>query len=211
MARSSRARDQLIDSARDLFYAHGYAAVGVQEICDQAGVNKGSFYHFFPSKRDLLAAVIDSHAAWLRGVLERSAVSKLSPLERIRRVFVLVGEFDQEVRRRTGQTIGCPIGNLAGELVAQDEGVRRRLEAVLGDGVAFFERQLCEAAAEGAIEVEDHRARAQAIMGYLEGLQLLAAARNEPGLLEALADGALRLAGAEASAVMNPRGQERER
>jgi len=42
-------------------YARGYAAVGVQEICDQAGVNKGSFYHFFPSKQALVLAVIEAH------------------------------------------------------------------------------------------------------------------------------------------------------
>lgn len=203
MSRSRQTKGQLVDAARDLFYTHGYTAVGVQGICDRAGVNKGSFYHYFPSKRDLLAAVIDAHADWLRGVLEQAAPAELSPLARVRRVFHLVGEFDEGVRRRTGHTIGCPIGNLAGEVGTQDEEIRRRLEAVLSEGIAFFERQLREATAAGELQAEpaDHRNRAQAIMGYLEGLQLLAAARNEPGLLKAQADGALRIAGATDAAI----------
>ena len=39
-------------------YARGCTAVGVDEICRQAGVHKGSFYHFFPSKQALILAVL---------------------------------------------------------------------------------------------------------------------------------------------------------
>ena len=39
----------------------GYTAVSVQDICQHAGVNKGSFYYFFPAKRDLVLAVIDAY------------------------------------------------------------------------------------------------------------------------------------------------------
>ncbi len=45
----------------DLFHRRGYNAVGLKEICAEAKVNRGSFYNFFPSKRDLVLAVIDAH------------------------------------------------------------------------------------------------------------------------------------------------------
>lgn len=61
MGRTSDAKDRLIAAAMELMYARGYTAVGVQEICDRAGVNKGSFYHFFPSKQALVLAVIEAH------------------------------------------------------------------------------------------------------------------------------------------------------
>ncbi|HTO08336.1 MAG TPA: helix-turn-helix domain-containing protein, partial [Myxococcota bacterium] len=60
MGRTSDARERLIDEASRLFHARSYESVGVQELCDAAEVNKGSFYHFFPSKEDLAAAVIDA-------------------------------------------------------------------------------------------------------------------------------------------------------
>ena len=52
-------RQRIIAGARDLIYSRSYAAVGVAEICQQAAVNKGSFYYFFPSKQALSLAVID--------------------------------------------------------------------------------------------------------------------------------------------------------
>ena len=59
MGRTSDARERLIASAIDLIGARSYRAVSVDDLCAHAGVNKGSFYHFFPAKRDLALAAID--------------------------------------------------------------------------------------------------------------------------------------------------------
>lgn len=194
MGRHSDARQRLIQAAKQLTYAHGYNAVGVKEICDHAGVNKGSFYHFFPSKRDLLLAVIDAHTDWLGGVLEHASDPQLPPLQRIRRLFLLVGEFDESVQDDNGHTIGCPFGNLAAELNAQDPVIREKLAGVFGAGVMFIEGQLREAVELGQLEIADPRRAAQAIFAYLEGLQLLASTQDSPRLVRLLADGAIRLA-----------------
>ncbi len=41
---------RLTQAGRDLFSRQGYNATGIQQITDQAGVPKGSFYHYFASK-----------------------------------------------------------------------------------------------------------------------------------------------------------------
>ena len=64
MGRTSDARERLIHSAIELVHARSYADVGVNELCEHAGVKKGSFYHFFPSKRDLIVAALDDVAGW---------------------------------------------------------------------------------------------------------------------------------------------------
>jgi len=46
MKASTDTRQRLLDSARELLYSRSYGNVGVKEICDMAGVQKGSFYHF---------------------------------------------------------------------------------------------------------------------------------------------------------------------
>lgn len=194
MGRPSNARDRLVEAAKDLIYARGYNAVGVKEICDAAGVNKGSFYHFFPTKRELLLAVIDAHVEWLGGVMELAAQPELTPLMRIRRLFVLVSEFDEEIRQRTGKMAGCPFGNLAAELNTQDEVVRAKLGAAFDAAAGFLEVQLREAVEVGEVSGIDPAASARAILAYLEGLQLLAATGNAPDVVRNLADGALRLA-----------------
>jgi TetR/AcrR family transcriptional repressor of nem operon len=195
MPRATDSRLRLIRSAKDLFYAHGYNAVGVKEICERAAVNKGSFYHFFPSKRDLLIAVIEAHAEWLGAVMQEAARPDLPALERVRRLFTLVGRFDGDVRRRLGHVVGCPFGNLAAELSSQDEIVRRKIDDVFNHGIAFIETQLEEAIAAGQIEAVDTTVAAEAILAYLEGTHLLAATRDSPDLVAELSDGALRLAG----------------
>ena len=194
MGRTSDAKDRLIQAAKDLTYARGYTAVGIKDICQQAGVQKGSFYHFFPTKRDLLLAVIDSHVEWLRGVVAEAADPEKPPLERIRRLFLLIGDFDEELVRSTGKMAGCPFGNLAAELNTRDEVIREKIDGVFAEATGFLEQQLREARDAGDLEDIDPSAGAQAILAYLEGLQLLAATRNSPGLVRSLSDGALRLA-----------------
>ena len=55
----SESRERLIAAATELFFGGGFHNVGIAEICDVGRVNKGTFYHFFPSKLDLLIEVID--------------------------------------------------------------------------------------------------------------------------------------------------------
>ena len=71
MGRTSNAKSRLIAMAMALMYVRGYPAVGVHEISTRAGVYKGSFYHFFPSKQALVLAVIDTYGAHIRGPLGR--------------------------------------------------------------------------------------------------------------------------------------------
>jgi len=49
-------RAELLDRALDLFAAYGYDGVGVQQICNAAGVTKPTLYHHFGSKRGILRA-----------------------------------------------------------------------------------------------------------------------------------------------------------
>ena len=77
-------RSRILDTAREMFHGRSYADVGIQEICDGARVQKGSFYHFFPSKRDLALAVIDNMAdEWAHGFVAESFDLNLPPVERL--------------------------------------------------------------------------------------------------------------------------------
>lgn len=65
MARPS-SRDQIVQTAHDLFYTEGFHAVGLDRILAEVGVTKTTFYNHFESKDDLVAAVLEHHDAWWR-------------------------------------------------------------------------------------------------------------------------------------------------
>lgn len=54
-------RGRLLDAAEPEMLAKGYSATTVDEICERAGVSKGSFYHLFATKEDLGLALLDAH------------------------------------------------------------------------------------------------------------------------------------------------------
>lgn len=56
----TRARDRLLETAERLFYADGVRAVGVERILAESGVGRASFYRHFPSKDELIVAVLQA-------------------------------------------------------------------------------------------------------------------------------------------------------
>jgi AcrR family transcriptional regulator len=51
-------RAELLDAAQKLFYAKGYEKTPVQDNIDRVGVAKGTFYHYFGSKVELLDELV---------------------------------------------------------------------------------------------------------------------------------------------------------
>jgi AcrR family transcriptional regulator len=77
-AAATSARERIVATAYDLFARHGLHAVGVQQIIDEAEVAKATLYRHFPSKEDLVIAVLDRRRElwtreWLVPVTARAA------------------------------------------------------------------------------------------------------------------------------------------
>ena len=59
-AKSSAARERLLETAARIFYAEGLNTVGVARIVEEASVTLATFYRHFPSKQDLVLAYLQS-------------------------------------------------------------------------------------------------------------------------------------------------------
>jgi len=197
MGRTSDARERLLDSCQALMHEKGYTAVGVGEVCSRAGVNKGSFYHFFPSKQELALAVIDEFGAASGDQLGRVLESDAPPLDRLERFFEVTYESQRDLRDACGKLLGCPIGNLALEMGSQDAVLRDRLRAVLDGQIDRFAAVLQEAIARGDLPQQDARATAASLLALVEGTLLLAKASDDVEVLRDLGERAFRLIGAE--------------
>jgi AcrR family transcriptional regulator len=83
--RAEATRRVLVGAARALFAEHGYDATPIEEILGRTGLSKGAFYHHFPDKRELLAAVYEEMETELVAMLAAVGREATDPLDAIDR------------------------------------------------------------------------------------------------------------------------------
>ena len=180
-------QQRILDSAKELIYSRSYADVGVAAICEHAGVKKGSFYHFYPSKQELTLAVIDTfYLEFKEQMLEKALADDIPPLSRLDRMAQLAFEFQQHMHLSTGHVLGCPFGNLVSELATQDETIRIRIEQIFTNLQLSFRKILSEAVANGDVQNINIDSTAQAMIAYFEGVMLLAKSQNNTAVISQL-------------------------
>jgi TetR/AcrR family transcriptional repressor of nem operon len=177
-------KSRIISVAKERFHSRSYANVGIKEICDRANIQKGSFYHFFPSKRDLALAVIEEFAQdWATGFVAEAFDPELAPMERIEFLIDATYYWQKSVKNIHGTMPGCLFGNLALEISTSDDVLRAKLAAVFEEAKSRFVNTLDQAITEGFINELDVDATAEAMLAYLEGMILLAKNQNDPELI----------------------------
>jgi TetR/AcrR family transcriptional regulator, transcriptional repressor for nem operon len=116
----SGTQEDLIAAAQQLMLRHGYAATGINDICQQAGVSKGAFYHSFPSKEALaLAALSDFYRRGAEELLSID-VSAAPPADRLPLFVERVADRALRLWER-----GCLIGGLATEVALVSDDLQR--------------------------------------------------------------------------------------
>ncbi|MFB3147256.1 MAG: TetR/AcrR family transcriptional regulator [Thermodesulfobacteriota bacterium] len=191
MGRTSTAKEKLISSAIELIGTRSYNAVGVQELCDHSGVKKGSFYHFFPSKRDLTLEALD--AMWnmfKKQMLDPIFNSDMSAVDKFNSLITKSYEHQSSTKDCIGCVTGCGIGNLALELSTQDEIIRQKIEQIFEEWAQYFEDVIVDAINDGYLSVDtDPRCTSQAILAYMEGIALMGKTYNDPTMISRLGEG----------------------
>ncbi len=184
---STDTKARILATARELFHSRSYADVGIKEICTLAEVQKGSFYHFYPSKQDLVMAVIDDMADdWAHGFVAEAFDQTLPPMERLDYMVDAAYYWQKAAKDLEGRMPGCLFGNLALEISTRDEVIRAKINAVFTMASTRFHQTLDEAVQQGAIPPLDAEKTASAMLAFLEGVILLAKSRNDPDVVLAL-------------------------
>ena len=164
-ARSENTRQKIINAAIDRFSEVGYAAAGLGEIIERAGMTKGALYHHFDSKEALATAIIEQGATLTRETFRRVCESSSPALENmIHGVFVVT---DLLVSDKTGRTAEQLTRGLAEFNSAASQVWNRRLDAMA--------TQARRASAEGDLrEGLDPYVVTESIFNAMLGAQLLA-------------------------------------
>jgi TetR/AcrR family transcriptional regulator, transcriptional repressor for nem operon len=117
-------RDRIILAGLRLFAAKGYQSTSIVDLLQEADAHSGSFYHFFPTKQDLLLAVLKTYRDGIEPMLLAPAWDGI--VDPIAKVFALLGVYRRALEN-SSCTYGCPIGSLALELHEPDPPVRELL------------------------------------------------------------------------------------
>jgi TetR/AcrR family transcriptional repressor of nem operon len=171
-------RAEIIRIGTDMISLQGYNATGLDAVLKQAGVPKGSFYHYFGSKEEFGLAVIDRFGERfgqrLAAFLDDEEVA---PLNRIR-------NFMESALARLTQnhcTKGCLIGNLGQELADQNERFRERLDQIFSVWRGRFAGCLREAQTRGELAAgADPDVLADFILSGWEGAIMRAKVMKSP-------------------------------
>lgn len=170
------ARTRLLAAALHLIRSKGYTATTVDDLCAEAGVTKGSFFHHFPSKEEMTLAAVAHWNSVTSGAFERATYQRLSdPRDRV------LGYIDLRKRLLRGDTpdYSC----LLGTLVQETFETHPRLRAACDQGIALHARSVGrDIAAAKALHAPDAAWDPQALALFtqasLQGAFVLAKAQG---------------------------------
>ena len=175
-------RSEIIRIGTELIARHGYNATGIEMVLKEAGVPKGSFYHYFRSKEEFGLAVMDLFAVrYSQRMTALLQDTSLAPLTRLRRL--LEGSLERFSRNQCSK--GCLIGNLGQELADQNERFRARLDEIFSGWRQLFAACLQEAQQAGTLRADgDCDTLASFILSGWEGAILRAKVMKSPQPLQ---------------------------
>lgn len=155
-------RAEILDRATALFVARGYDNVSLNDLIADAGVSKGAFYHWFPSKEALITTLAERSVRGQLAVLEEaSAHCEGNALDRLNTL--LQAGFDVKMRTGTPEQLAAMVSllrpenaHLYGRIIAVSEELTRPL----------LTRLICDGVAEGIFDTFD----AEGVTDMIQGL-----------------------------------------
>ena len=182
MPRKTDARARAIATAERLFRIQGYTATGLNQIIEESGSPKGSFYFHFPrGKAQLAEEAIDHYVTSRIAVLrDISANTTGDALSFVHQIF---GTFAAEMVA-SGFQYGCLMQNLANELPALDADLTKRVARGFVDSTEIVAEHFkgCGFTSARASST------AAALVAALEGARTIARLERRAAIFEALAD-----------------------
>jgi TetR/AcrR family transcriptional regulator, transcriptional repressor for nem operon len=182
MSTSHPTRTKLLDAGQRLMLSRGFTATTVDEICAEAAVTKGGFFHHFKSKEQFGEAVLGHYRASTQRMLQGAPFGGVEdPLERLHGyldLFVAVAR-NPEIEK------SCLFGNIAQELASSHAELRAACALGFGDWARQIARDLDDVKRIYAPRTDfDSAGLAEHFIAIYEGSLILAKAKGDARVLE---------------------------
>lgn len=175
------ARTRLLDAARDVIRTKGFAATTVDDLCREAGVTKGAFFHHFKGK-DALGVAAAEYWAETTGMLFASA-SYHAPADPLDRVLAYIA-FRRAIVSDEIPAFTCLVGTLAQEIHQTAPAIRHAAAASIFGHAETLEEDIQAAIDARGIELDgwDAASLARHFQAVLQGGFVLAKAADDAAL-----------------------------
>jgi len=202
MGRVSDAKTRLMDAVLVLIWTGSYGSTTIDQICEKAGVKKGSFYYFFESKAELAMEALETSWKSKQAELDQIFSPMVPPLDRIRKYCEFTYKYQQEIKQKYGRALGCPQFALGAEVSTQENLLQKKIQEVLDKKARYLESAIRDAHAAGLIKAPDVAAKARMILAYYEGLLTQVRIQNDVEVMRDAVGGIFALLGVKEKEVM---------
>jgi len=183
MGRVSDAKERLMEAVRELIWTNSYGSTTIDQICDKAGVKKGSFYYFFDSKVDLAEAAISEEWKSKRQELDSLFSPTVPPLERLKNYCDFGYRMQADIKAKYGCVLGCPLFSVGAEVSTEEDRLQKKIQEILEYKRKYFESAIRDAHAQGLIHAPDAPAKSRVLFAYYQGLLTQARIENSLEIL----------------------------
>lgn len=169
--------EEVLTTALDVFWAHGYDATSMSDLMEATGLAKGSLYKGYGDKKSLFVRALDSYLLRANAGLSEAAASSESGREALEKIFSgVIG-----MSTRVGLRRGCFSVNSTIELAPHDADVRNRLRRNTRQKETTIAAAVRRGIVDGSLRRDlDPEVTASYVTTVMNGLQV----RSKLGLTE---------------------------
>lgn len=175
------ARTRLLDAAVKLVREQGFSATSVEQLCTEAGVTKGAFFHHFSSKEALGVAVAEYWTETTGAMFAAAPYHQhADPVDRV------LGYIDFRIGLVDGpvEQFSCVAGTLVQETFIASPSIRDAArDSIMGNARAL-ESDIAEAMASRAVTGTTAESLARHVQTVIQGSIILAKTQGETGSAE---------------------------
>ena len=173
-------KEKLLDAALQVIRTKGYTATRIEDICEAAGLTKGSFFHHFRSKEDLAVAAAEHWSAVTAALFQAAPFHRhADPLDRV------LGYIDyrKELLCDAVPEFTCLVGTMVQEAYDTEPAIRDACDRCISIHAAAIEQDIAKAMTAYGIE-DDWTAKSLAFytQAVLQGAFILAKAKSGPAI-----------------------------
>jgi TetR/AcrR family transcriptional repressor of nem operon len=186
-------REKLLETALELIWQSNYSSVGVNEICKQAGVTKGAFYHHFASKASLFCEATGYYWQVVKQDLDSIFSPVNTPIEQLENLIDFL--FNSKIN--DGNVRGCPFFNVGAQIGTDEEKVIEALRNLSETAMTYNLALIKALHAGGYLERDsDMQQQARLMYHYIHGVMSYAYVQPDMTTLQNdLPEGLYRLLG----------------